>query len=121
MTTDLKHQKPPAYSEQDLAEFEKLIKNKLIIEEYRRTNAISDLADFNDSHTDEDDEFNGERSGIQDRIAVATQNIKECESALNRIDANTYGVCKATGKLIDKRRLLLRPMVMLSLSADNKS
>jgi RNA polymerase-binding transcription factor DksA len=43
--------------------------------------------------------------------------IKNLEMALVRIENGTYGVCRATGKLISKERLRLVPHATLSIEA----
>lgn len=46
--------------------------------------------------------------------------IKSLEAALVRIENKTYGICRETGKLIPKERLLLVPHATLSVEAKNK-
>ena len=43
--------------------------------------------------------------------------IKNLENALIRIENKSYGVCRATGKLINKQRLKLVPHATLSIEA----
>ncbi len=43
--------------------------------------------------------------------------IKYLEAALVRIENKTYGVCRVTGKLIDKERLRVVPHATLSIEA----
>ena len=43
--------------------------------------------------------------------------IKNLEAALVRIENKTYGVCRGTGKLIDKNRLRVVPHATLSMEA----
>ncbi|WGU69184.1 TraR/DksA family transcriptional regulator [Capnocytophaga canimorsus] len=45
--------------------------------------------------------------------------IRDLKNALIRIENKTYGVCRVTGKLIDKRRLMLVPHATLSIEAKN--
>ncbi len=45
--------------------------------------------------------------------------IKNLEMALVRIENKTYGVCRTTGKLINKDRLKLVPHATLSIEAKN--
>ena len=45
--------------------------------------------------------------------------IKNLEHALIRINNKTYGVCRKTGKLINKERLRLVPHATLSIAAKN--
>jgi RNA polymerase-binding transcription factor DksA len=46
--------------------------------------------------------------------------IQSLEAALIRIENKTYGICRETGKLIPKERLLLVPHATLSVEAKNK-
>lgn len=43
--------------------------------------------------------------------------IKHLEDALIRIENKTYGICRATGNLIRKERLMLVPHATLSIAA----
>lgn len=46
--------------------------------------------------------------------------IQSLEAALVRIENKTYGVCRVTGKLIPKERLMLVPHATLSVEAKNQ-
>ena len=46
--------------------------------------------------------------------------IQNLEAALVRIENKTYGVCRETGKLIPKERLMLVPHATLSVEAKNR-
>ena len=45
--------------------------------------------------------------------------IRDLKNALIRIENKTYGVCRITGKLIKKRRLMVVPHATLSIDAKN--
>tara|TARA_B110000259_G_scaffold17450_1_gene18469 strand:+ start:14 stop:397 length:384 start_codon:yes stop_codon:yes gene_type:complete len=45
--------------------------------------------------------------------------IRDLNNALIRIENKTYGVCRVTGKLINKKRLFLVPHATLSIEAKN--
>ena len=45
--------------------------------------------------------------------------IQSLEAALIRIENKTYGICRETGKLIPKERLMLVPHATLSVEAKN--
>ena len=45
--------------------------------------------------------------------------IRDLKNALIRIENKTYGICRVTGKLIAKKRLLLVPHATLSIEAKN--
>ena len=119
MTTNPNTTNNTHYSDVDLAEFKQLIEAKLLVEQANLASGKADLQTFTDNHADEDDEFSGEQSTLQERIQNLNKKIKGFESALVRIKQKTYGVCTTTGKLIDKRRLLAMPTTLKSLAAEN--
>ena len=45
--------------------------------------------------------------------------IRDLKNALVRIENKTYGICRVTGKLIDKKRLKTVPHATLSIEAKN--
>jgi RNA polymerase-binding transcription factor DksA len=45
--------------------------------------------------------------------------IENLKNALMRIENKTYGICRVTGKLIQKERLKLVPHATLSIEAKN--
>ena len=45
--------------------------------------------------------------------------IRDLKNAMIRIDNKTYGICRVTGKLINKKRLFLVPHATLSIEAKN--
>jgi RNA polymerase-binding transcription factor DksA len=45
--------------------------------------------------------------------------IQSLQAALVRIENKTYGVCRVTGKLIQKERLMLVPHATMSIEAKN--
>ncbi len=45
--------------------------------------------------------------------------IRDLKNALLRIENKTYGICRVTGKLINKERLKLVPHATLSIEAKN--
>ena len=45
--------------------------------------------------------------------------IRDLKNALIRIENKTYGVCRITGKLIKKKRLMVVPHATLSIEAKN--
>ena len=45
--------------------------------------------------------------------------IRDLKNALIRIENKTYGICRVTGKLINKKRLMLVPHATLSIEAKN--
>ena len=45
--------------------------------------------------------------------------IRDLKNALFRVENKTYGVCKVTGKLISKERLMIVPHATMSIEAKN--
>ena len=45
--------------------------------------------------------------------------IRDLKNALIRIENKTYGICRITGKLIKKKRLMVVPHATLSIEAKN--
>ena len=45
--------------------------------------------------------------------------IRDLKNALIRIENKTYGLCKVTGKLINKERLKIVPHATMSIEAKN--
>ena len=123
---DILHPAKIKYSEAELAEFHKLIVAKLdqakrdhqLLKEtlcYKNDNGTSDtsptfkpMEDGSDTETREEIAFLALR---QEKF------IRDLESALVRIKHKTYGICRATGRLIPKGRLLSVPHATLSIDA----
>ncbi|WP_344824301.1 TraR/DksA family transcriptional regulator [Rurimicrobium arvi] len=113
------------YSDEELAEFRDIINSRL--ENARKELAyLQGLIMRKDGEGTEDSEnrFNAEDgSGAMERETVSQlasrqiQFITNLEKALIRIENKTYGVCRVTGKLIDKARLRAVPHATLSIEA----
>ena len=55
------------------------------------------------------------------RLAIRQERfIRDLKNALIRIENKSYGICRVTGKLIQKKRLELVPHATLSIEAKNK-
>lgn len=116
------------YSDDELGEFRELVQRKL-------ETARKDLAYFQSLLThrgdagteDTDNRYQNMEDGsaAHDREQVANlasrqiQFINNLEKALIRIENKTYGICRVTGKLIDKKRLQAVPHATLSVEAKN--
>jgi RNA polymerase-binding transcription factor DksA len=113
------------YSDDELVEFREIINTRL--ENARKELAyLQGLIMRKDGAGTEDSEnrFNAEDgSGAMERETVSQlasrqiQFITNLEKALVRIENKTYGVCRVTGKLIDKARLRAVPHATLSIEA----
>lgn len=116
------------YSDKDLAEFKELILQK-------KERAEEDLALLksifkNDSDNGTDDtsptfkafEEGSETMSKEANVQLAIRQekfIRDLKNALQRIENKTYGICRVTGKLIQKERLKLVPHATLSIEAKN--
>lgn len=114
------------YSDEELAEFKELILQKL--EKARKDYEILKAAITHSESNDTEDTsptfkvleegastLSKEESG---KLALRQQKfIKHLEAALVRIENKSYGVCRETGKLIPKERLMAVPHATLSIEA----
>lgn len=116
------------YSDEDLTEFKEIISSRL---EAARKELVylQGLITRKDEAGTEDTEnryMNMEDgSGAMEREQLAQlasrqiQFINHLEKAQVRIENKTYGICRVTGKLIDKARLRAVPHATLSIEAKN--
>ena len=121
-------QQGPAYrySDEDLAEFKEIITSRLEAAR-KELNYLQGLITRKDEAGTEDTEnryMNMEDgSGAMEREQLAQlasrqiQFMSHLEKALVRIENKTYGICRVTGKLIDKARLRAVPHATLSIEA----
>ncbi|MCM5662453.1 TraR/DksA family transcriptional regulator [Galbibacter mesophilus] len=124
METDIKVR----YSDKDLAEFRELIEAKM-------EKAYQDLEllkssyknDGNNGTDDTSPTFKAFEEGSETmsreantQLALRQEKfIRDLKNALVRIENKTYGICRVTGKLINKDRLKLVPHATLSIEAKN--
>ncbi len=116
------------YSDADLQEFKKIIQDKI-------AKAENDLGlikesfinNQNNGTDDTSPTFKAFEEGAetlskeQNAILASRQEkfLRDLKHALIRIENKTYGVCRVTGKLIPKPRLLAVPHATLSIEAKN--
>ena len=117
------------YSDAELQEFKELILQKLETarqdyEELRAaithssSNGVEDTSPTFKVLEEGASSLSKEESGqLAQRQYKFIQNL---EAALIRIENKTYGVCRETGKLIPKERLMLVPHATFSVEAKNK-
>jgi RNA polymerase-binding transcription factor DksA len=114
------------YSDADLLEFKELIQNKLNAakQELAYLNGLitrKDSMSGEDSDTRymtmEDGSLSMEREQLSQMASRQIDFIEKLEKALMRIENKTYGICRVTGKLIDKARLRAVPHATLSMEA----
>ncbi|MGB0404493.1 MAG: TraR/DksA family transcriptional regulator [Salibacteraceae bacterium] len=121
-------QEKQSYGEADLQEFKEIITEKLI-EAKKDLELLADSISHKDDHGTDDTSrsFNIMEDGSDvlskeenAQLAVRQQKfVKHLEDALMRIQNKTYGVCRATGKLIPKERLKVVPHATLSIEGKN--
>ncbi|MEN8764808.1 MAG: TraR/DksA family transcriptional regulator [Wenyingzhuangia sp.] len=116
------------YNDKDLAEFKEIILNK--IERAKKDLEILQSSYKNGSSNNTDDtspQFKAFEEGSETmskeanvQLAIRQEKfLRDLKNALSRIENKTYGVCRATGKLIRKERLRLVPHATLSIDAKN--
>jgi RNA polymerase-binding transcription factor DksA len=114
------------YSDEELKEFKEIILRK--IETAKEDLALIRSAYMNGSNNGTDDtsptfkafdegsETMSKESNVQ--LAIRQEKfIRDLQNALLRIENKTYGICRVTGKLIQKERLRLVPHATLSIEA----
>lgn len=117
------------YSDSELQEFKDIILEKLRIakEELAALTASLNNSDANGTDdtagtykTLEDGSATLEKEQTNQLAARQKKFIDNLEAALVRIENKTYGICRETGKLIQKERLKAVPHTTLSIEAKNK-
>ncbi len=116
------------YSDADLEEFRELIEQKLA-EAQEHLRLLKGTLSHTDDHGTNDTgrTFNMMEDGSDTlsreevaQLAVRQEKfIQSLQNALIRIENKTYGICRVTGKKIQKERLLLVPHATLSIEAKN--
>lgn len=126
MATATKTRKKTKYSKKELAEFKKLIEQKL-------EKAYSEYEVFKGNISGDDDHGTNDTSPTfkvleegsevlskeeNAQLAVRQKKfIQHLENALLRIKNGSYGICRVTGNLISKERLRAVPHATLSIDA----
>ena len=116
------------YSDKELSEFKKLIENKII--KAKVDHELLKSAYMNDGNNGTEDTsptFKAFEEGSETmskeantQLAIRQEKfIRDLNNALIRIENKTYGICRVTGKLINKQRLMLVPHATLSIEAKN--
>ena len=116
------------YADKELEEFRILIEEK--IEKAKSHLDLLKSSYMNDGNNGTDDTaptFKAFEEGSETmskeantQLAIRQEKfIRDLKNALLRIENKTYGVCRVTGKLINKERLKLVPHATLSIEAKN--
>jgi len=117
------------YGEDDLNEFKEIILKKIaraqedlnILNDAYRNNSSNGTDDTSPTFKafEEGAETMAKEANVQ--LAIRQEKfIRDLKNALLRIENKTYGICRATGKLIQKQRLKLVPHATLSIEAKKK-
>lgn len=116
------------YSDVELEEFKALIHEKLKEAQTDYDMLKNSLSNSDDNGTDDTGRtFNMMEDGSEtlSREEVAQLSLRQekfiqnLQNALIRIQNKTYGICRVSGKLIQKERLRLVPHATLSIDAKN--
>jgi len=114
------------YSDTELNEFKSLIISKIEIAKEELNALVSSLSQSNPNGTDdtagaysslEDGAATLEKETIHQMASRQKKFIEQLEAALVRIGNKTYGICRSTGKLIQKERLMAVPHTTMSIEA----
>jgi RNA polymerase-binding transcription factor DksA len=114
------------YSDAELQEFKDIIIEKIRTAKQELNALASSLSSPNANGTDdtagtyktlEDGSATLEKEQINQLAARQKKFIEQLDAALVRIENKTYGVCRETGKLIQKERLRAVPHTTLSMEA----
>jgi RNA polymerase-binding transcription factor DksA len=114
------------YSDVDLLEFKDLIQKKLEAAKKELVYLQGLITRKDEAGTDdtenkymsmEDGSGSQEREQLNQMASRQIQFIDHLEKAMIRIENKTYGICRVTGKLIDKARLRAVPHATLSIEA----
>ncbi len=113
------------YSDTDLSEFREIIQKKLDAAKKELTylqgliTRKDEGGDMDEARymTMEDGSVSMEREQLSQMASRQITFIDHLEKAMMRIENKTYGICRITGKLIDKARLRAVPHATLSIEA----
>jgi DnaK suppressor protein len=117
------------YSDAELQEFKELILDKIRVAREELNALASSLSNPNLNGTDdtagtyktlEDGSATLEKEQINQLAARQKKFIEQLEAALVRIETKSYGICRVTGKLIQKERLRAVPHTTMSMEAKLK-
>ena len=116
------------YTDKELEEFKVLIEEKIKkAQSHLELLRSSYMNDGNNGTDDTSPTFKAFEEGSETmskeantQLAIRQEKfIRDLKNALLRIENKTYGICRVTGKLINKERLKLVPHATLSIEAKN--
>jgi len=117
------------YSDTELEEFRAIINEKLVLAQRDYDMLKKSLMGTDGNDTDDTSptykvlEEGANTLSKEETTRLAARQlkfIKELQAALVRIENKTYGICRATGKLIPAERLRAVPHATLSVEAKQK-
>jgi RNA polymerase-binding protein DksA len=117
------------YSDSELQEFKSIILEKLRIAKEELSALTASLNNSDANGTDdtagtyktlEDGSATLEKEQTNQLAARQRKFIDNLDAVVVRIENKTYGICRETGKLIQKERLKAVPHTTLSIEAKNK-
>ena len=111
-------QEKTRYSDQELQEFKTLILEKIEVATASYNQLMEKIKtdeSKNSFNMLEEGAATLEQEEASQRAARQLDFIKKLQAALVRIENKTYGVCRVTGKLIPKGRLMAVPHATLSV------
>lgn len=115
------------YNDMELSEFRELIIGKIKAAREELLTLTSSLIDNNANGADdtagktlEDGSAALEKESVNQLAARQKKFIEQLEGAIRRIENKTYGICRETGKLIQRERLMAVPHTTLSMEAKLK-
>lgn len=113
------------YNNKELLEFQKIIDEKL--EEAKKQlsfykNQLTEMADNPDTKVKglDDGMSTVENERLSTMALRMKKHIQHLENAKLRIQNKVYGICRVTGKLIARERLIAVPHATLSMEAKEK-
>lgn len=117
------------YSDKELQEFKQLVERKLADARVELDNLQAALVNLNEHGTDDtgthfkmlEDGSEALAKEEAGQLAIRQRKyVEQLENALKRIENKTYGICRVTGNLIPKERLLAVPHTTQSIEAKMK-
>ena len=112
------------YTDDELNEFKIHIEQKIENTRQQIQSIVERIENISDM-TDNDGDRMDDTSNMQNlemlyaMVGRQKKHVRDLENALIRVHNKNYGVCVATGELIDKRRLMAVPTTTKSLEAKN--
>lgn len=116
-----------AYSKTELQEFKELIESKLQVAQETYKSLSEEISKTGNSASDTNWQFgsleDGSDTTLREEINIVAARqkkfIESLQNALIRINNRTYGICRVSGELIPKNRLLAVPNTTTCIQSKN--